>query len=214
MSSRHIPLWTIITLPILSEAIYLLYSDVRNVKYGEERFIKLFKVLSIGVFIIFITQSLYSSFARSSLSEDSFYPKKAVEYLKRNLPEKQIFSDYGWGGYLIWKLPEKKVFIDGRMPSWRWSFQSKKESSYVMEEYLNMLSGEVNYKDVFQKYNVDTVLLPVEKGETFFNQLDKKFKKFLGRFYKKKINFKFIDELKKDGWTKVYSDDTAVIYQK
>ena len=134
--------------------------------------------------------------------------------MKRNLPENQIFSEYGWGGYLIWKLPEKKVFIDGRMPSWRWDFQSNKESSYVMEEYLNVLSGEVNYKDVFQKYNVDTVLLPVEKRETFFNQLDKKFKKFLGRFYKKKIDFKFIDELKKDGWIKVYSDDTVVIYEK
>jgi hypothetical protein len=214
MSSRHIPLWTIITLPIVSETIYLLYSEVRNVKYGEERFIKLFKYISIGVFIIFTIQSLYSSFARSSLSEKYFYPKKAVDYLKGNLPENEIFSDYGWGGYLIWKLPEKKVFIDGRMPSWRWNFQSGKESSYVMEEYLNVLSGEVNYKDVFKKYNVDTVLLPVEKRETFIDQLDKKFRKLLGRFNKKKLDFIFFDELEKDDWIKVYSDDTAVIYEK
>jgi hypothetical protein len=214
MSSRHIPLWTIITLPILSETIFLLYSEVKNVKYGEERFIKLFKSVSIGILIIFTIQSLYSSLTGSSLSEEYFYPKKAVDYLKSNLPKNEIFSYYGWGGYLIWKFPEKKVFIDGRMPSWRWNFQSDHESSYAMEEYMNVLSGEINYKDVFQKYNVDTVLLPVEKRETFIDQLDKKFKKFLGRFNKEKLDFNFFDEIEKDGWMKVYSDGTAVIYEK
>ena len=27
--------------------------------------------------------------------------------------------DYQYGGFLLWWLPDEKVFIDGRMPAWR-----------------------------------------------------------------------------------------------
>jgi hypothetical protein len=215
-SSRHIPLWTIVTLPILSEALLLLYLEVKTIKFGEERFLKLFKFITIGVILMFVSQSVYSSFAKSYVSEDTFYPKKAVSYLMDNLPENQIFSDYGWGGYLIWKLPQKKVFIDGRMPSWRWDYKGDNESSYAMEDYLNILSGEVGYKDIFQKYQITVVLMPVQRQETPISKLDKKFKKLLGKIFKNKknVDFNLIQELEKDGWIKVYSDDTAVIYEK
>jgi DNA-directed RNA polymerase subunit RPC12/RpoP len=53
-----------------------------------------------------------------TLREDVYYPKKAVVYLKNNLPQGNIFAPFGWGGYLVWHLPEKKVFISGQMPHW------------------------------------------------------------------------------------------------
>src|SRR4030042_1806185 len=186
---RHVPLWTIIGLNFLFRCINYFYQDVSKVKLGPERFRLVNKFFLIGVLIIMTADFGFSLYDASHVSEKKFYPKKAIEYLKNKNFEGEIFSHYGWGGYLIWKLPEKKVFIDGRMPSWRWNRNLPHESNYAMEDYLAISEGEVNYKDVFQKYNVDTVLLPVEKRETFFNQLDKKFKKFLGRFYKKKIDF-------------------------
>ena len=56
---------------------------------------------------------------------------------KGKAPEGNMFNEYSWGVYLIWKLPEYKTFIDGRMLSWR------DESGYsVFEEYVEITRSE------------------------------------------------------------------------
>lgn len=42
------------------------------------------------------------------------FPVRAIEYLRRHPVHGPMFNTYGYGGYLIWALPEQKVFIDGR----------------------------------------------------------------------------------------------------
>jgi hypothetical protein len=42
------------------------------------------------------------------------YPVQAVEYLRQHPVRGPIFNAYGYGGYLVGKLPEQPVFIDGR----------------------------------------------------------------------------------------------------
>jgi hypothetical protein len=42
------------------------------------------------------------------------FPVRAVEYVREHPVPGPMFNSYGFGGYLIWKLPEQKVFIDGR----------------------------------------------------------------------------------------------------
>ena len=42
------------------------------------------------------------------------FPVRAVEYLHQHPVPGPMYNTYGYGGYLIWKLPEQKVFIDGR----------------------------------------------------------------------------------------------------
>jgi hypothetical protein len=32
-----------------------------------------------------------------------------------------MLNEYGFGGYLIWALPEQKVFIDGRAEVYEWT---------------------------------------------------------------------------------------------
>jgi hypothetical protein len=84
-----------------------------------------------------------------------FYPAKAVEFIKAERPEGEIFNDLEFGGYLIWSLyPDYKVFIDGRR-----LFQKE-----LM--YMDLLSGktEENYgmplwKAIFSAYNIKAVLV-------------------------------------------------------
>jgi hypothetical protein len=218
-SSRHIPLWVIVTMPLTAKLIQALYDEVKTIKLGKVRFIKLFNYMSLGAFLILFVGGLYSNYSASFLSERYFYPKGAVAYLKGNLPKGQIFSEYGWGGYLIWKLPEKRVFIDGRMPSWRWNFRSENESAYAMNEYLDLINGELDYRKVFDKFGVTTVLWPTKKPETFITKLNKKLKNFSARFLrlvsnKKNPDFDLIETIEQDGWVKVYSDSTAEIYER
>jgi hypothetical protein len=43
-----------------------------------------------------------------------FFPVRAVEYLRANPQQGNMFNLYKWGGYLEWNLPEAPTFIDGR----------------------------------------------------------------------------------------------------
>jgi hypothetical protein len=42
------------------------------------------------------------------------FPVRAVEYLRQHPVAGPMYNAYNYGGYLIWALPEQKVFIDGR----------------------------------------------------------------------------------------------------
>jgi len=43
------------------------------------------------------------------------YPLEAINVVAANHYPGPLFNDYDWGGYLMWKLPELPVSIDGRM---------------------------------------------------------------------------------------------------
>lgn len=48
-------------------------------------------------------------------------PVGAVEFIRRTGLPGPMLNDYGFGGYLIWALPEQKVFIDGRADVFDWT---------------------------------------------------------------------------------------------
>lgn len=48
-------------------------------------------------------------------------PVRAVDFIRRTGLRGPMLNDYGFGGYLIWALPEEKVFIDGRGDVYDWT---------------------------------------------------------------------------------------------
>jgi hypothetical protein len=198
LSQRHIPIWIMISLPVLLMGYNYFSLEIKKVKFGVERMEKLTKFVLIGCLFIY----LYSLVPNLlfSMTEENFYPRNAVKYLEDNLPKSQIFSEYGWGGYLIWQLPEKKVYIDGRMCTW----------SGIMEENEAVLSGKVDYKEVFNKYNVETILWPKSGSKTVFDLI---FLKIHNLLDKGETSFSLFKQIENDGWHKVYEDSVAVIYE-
>lgn len=210
-SLRHQPLWVITSLPIITQVISLLSKEVKKIKFGAERFNNFFYLVFWFAVIVFsLTLFLNLNEARF-FREKSFYPAEAVNFLKSNPSGGEIFSDYGWGGYLIWKLPEKKVFIDGRMPSWRGKERPPNESNYAMRDYSDILGGKVSYEQIFSGYRIKTVLWPQPRPESFLEKLDKK---FIEVFLKKEPKTDFFQRLIKDGWVRVYQDAVSVVLQK
>jgi hypothetical protein len=45
---------------------------------------------------------------------ESHFPVRAVEFIKSNRLEGQLYNSLDWGGYLIWSLPDLPVSMDGR----------------------------------------------------------------------------------------------------
>lgn len=211
LSVRHLPIWLVVAFPFTSRLFLLFKKELfaQKIPLARKRFGKIKSLTITGSLgIIFLEVFI------SSLNPPLSYPDQAVIFLKQNLPESQIFSTYNWGGFLIWKLPEKKVFIDGRMPSWKTEKEMPGESQNAFADYQKILSGE-NVGSQFEKHGIDTALLPSycfsEKKSLFlekllnFLRLDSKLGFGECGLYKK---------LEEMGWRKVYEDNVGVIYQK
>ena len=223
-SVRHIPLWAIVSLPVTTQGLFFLYREAAKIQYGKIRLgkaLKGFFVIICFVILLGVVEFLVNM-PKVLVNADSNtgYPDKAVSYLRRYIPKGEVFSSYNWGGYLIWKLQEKKVFIDGRMPSWRWKAHIRGESDYAFEEYGKFLNGELAFRSFTSKYGISTLLVPVEDNSKQ-TELQKQIAS-LDNFVKKSLHMKpekeagfsnVVKAAKKAGWVVVYKDAKVVIYQ-
>ena len=78
------------------------------------------------------------------------YPVDAVRYMQANGIHGRFFHEYAWGGYLIWHMPESKVFVDGRYDPYA--------PNGVFRNFMAARSGE-DPQAVLDKYQVDYVLM-------------------------------------------------------
>lgn len=213
-SQRHLPLWVVVSMPLTYRAFGLFLKEVGKIEHGFSRLKALMiplLVFSISLFVFQVRNAFDNAYA---MSESVFYPEQAAVYLADNIPEGEIFSRYGWGGYLLWKLPEKGVFLDGRMPSWRWKAPNSQESDSAFDESNVMLAGEVDFEEVFEKYNVDTVVWPISVAgvpRSVFGRIELVVSKAFQVDGEENILFE--ERLLDAGWKEVYRDSTAAIYK-
>jgi hypothetical protein len=63
-----------------------------------------------------------------------------------------VFNYQPWGGYLIHEwYPERRVFIDGRMDMY---------GKTIVDDYLNAAAAKPQWADIFERWGIQTVLLP------------------------------------------------------
>jgi hypothetical protein len=78
-------------------------------------------------------------------------PARAVLFLKSHPPKGRLLNDFNWGGYLIWKLPRVKVFIDTRADAF--------EAQGVFADYVDAMMMK-RPLEVLDRYRIESVLLP------------------------------------------------------
>ena len=212
LSQRHFFIFTILTVPIFVELLLLFRKEVKpeNVKI-------LFSGAGKWIILLLAFSLLFSGFyqvTRGLLKENyhSFYPQKALPFLKTLPLSENLFNEYGWGGYLIWKMPERKLFIDGRMPSWR------KGGQFVFGDYVKIIKAEQDFQELLDKYDIKIMLLKNDKTEEprvenrlpDFLKRQKWLLKTLGLSPSKNL----YQELVNSGWQIIYQDGTAVILRR
>ncbi len=213
-SMRQMPFWFIIALPMTAKDILLLFEEASKHPITEKNFAIAYKIFFIIVITVCLAELTYDYMQTKNLSEAAFYPAKAVVYLQSHPSNGNIFSHYDFGGYLIWKLPGKKVFVDGRMPSWRWQ-APKNESNDAFLEWEDIGNGKIPFAKAEKKYNIDTVLWFAPNNKTKPALYESAINSILHLFKIKTPPEKdFISELPKDGFVMVYKDNVAVIYMK
>jgi len=134
VSWRNIPLFGIASLPLVAEMVQLLVG--KGIKALASSY---WAVAAVLIVTLFLGYHQFVKFAPSyaspaCLAAQGRYPYGAVQFIKANpkLCEGRMFNEYNWGGYLIWQLPEKKVFIDGRMAIWRTPQKNAYEDSRII----------------------------------------------------------------------------------
>lgn len=98
-----------------------------------------------------------------------------------------VYATYEWGGFLIWKLPNIKVFADGRTPSW---LDENGKSTY--EVYLSTLQTQKGWNEKLSETKTDYILI---SPGTFLDLLLKQ-------------------DAKKYNWKEEYRDNVAVLYSR
>jgi len=83
------------------------------------------------------------------------FPVRAVQYMRNHAIRGPIYNSYGYGGYLIWALPEQKVFIDGRGDLY--------ETGGAFSDYLQAANLKPAAFAVLRIYGIQSCLL--ERGE-------------------------------------------------
>ncbi len=112
-------------------------------------------LISTGV-ILTLTIAFYSLYV-SYLpwqSRDATYPMQEVAYLQKHQCSGNLFNDYAYGGFLIWKLPSSPVYIDGRMPTWH----DRNGRSYI-NRYESILHAGSDQRNEFSHYNIRCAVL-------------------------------------------------------
>jgi hypothetical protein len=197
-SFRNLPFGVLIGASIALECMNLFYIDLKLLKRKSviQRFWKFNMLFCLSTFIIFAMSVLLSIKNADKISVRT-YPTNAINFLKSKSVTGEVFSEYKWGGYLIWKLPSQRVFIDGRMPSWESHASPIQESGDAFEEYSKIVNGH-NAESYFDKYNIQTILVTNPNNAYLISA----------------ITPQFIAEVENGEWKKIYEDDIALIYER
>jgi hypothetical protein len=161
-SARNIPFFVLVAMPLLVEhswnwltahcwGQWLTKPEKREV--GSQVILKtaLNLVLLVALPLSVAALRVHHSVAKQPLAEAKVFPVAAAEFIRAQRPPQPIFNDYGWGGYLIWKLyPDYRVYIDGRADVYGDAF---------MEEFLSAQAGQTGWRGPLDKYGIRTVLI-------------------------------------------------------
>jgi len=150
----------------------------------------------------------------TALLEYYGFPVAATKFLDKQLGDSKnikIFNEYSWGGYILWNLPNHKVFLDGRSAAtWK-----DNNSKLMLKKQLDLMVKEGGLKYI-EENNVEYVILrnnysgyqePNWINKTIFN--DKKLK-----IIENNTKYQLIKDLEKsNAWIQFYHDSIGTIWK-
>ncbi|MBZ5553872.1 MAG: hypothetical protein LAO21_14205 [Acidobacteriia bacterium] len=185
VSLRNIPVMFLICAPIYARMLLGLkqplaegLSRVPKIRAGGDRFIRRFELAvslerqfnrhlssSACVLILIWIVVHHGYWGGQRLMDFRFleergYPAAAVEFLKTHRPPGHVFNEWTMGGYLIYNFyPNIKVFVDGRTDLYGEAFTQQ----YVdLINTPNAVNGKENWKEVFDRYHIQWVMIRPE----------------------------------------------------
>ena len=102
----------------------------------------------VPVALVLAIAALASAFGAPARPDERAYPAGALDSLRAD--NGVLLNEYDWGGYLIFNLPERPVFIDGRYVPYLGG---------VLDDYRALVALRPGWHDLLDKYRVTELLL-------------------------------------------------------
>jgi hypothetical protein len=157
VSIRYVIFFMCVSAPIIAKTAIILSEKkvfAKPVSTVTKR--KTFFYFVSFLIAVFLAFNSLSGLASHEVKADflSAAPEGAADFLGKLPVKGNMLNDYGFGGYLIWRLyPEKKVFIDGRTLE-----------ADVYNEYqtvtLTKRHQPQSWEDIIKKHDISYVVVP------------------------------------------------------
>lgn len=159
-SVRHIQLYAVIVLPLLGARLAAEDWAIRTGRHlgrGRARLILItllwLPAALLGGLVVGGAQSGTAVQLRGEPNAAG-YPAGAADYIRAHHLRGNLFNEFHWGGYLIYRLyPEQRVFIDGRADVYGEAF---------LEQYQHILRAENDWRAIFARYDIALVVVGKE----------------------------------------------------
>ncbi len=102
----------------------------------------------LPVALVLVIAAVASAFSAPAHPDERAYPAGALDALRAT--NGVLLNEYDWGGYLIFNLPERPVFIDGRYVPYLGG---------VLDDYRAVVGLRPGWRELLDKYKVSELLL-------------------------------------------------------
>jgi hypothetical protein len=148
-ASRNVAALMVVLVPAIGGALRGWQLPLRRSSRRRER--PLFNAVVIGAASVAAVAVVGWAWA-SELARLEWHPLRQEAIAAVSACPGKLYNRYDDGGYLIWFVPDRKVFIDSR--------QDPYPPELVREHIRVETSGE--YADMFRRYSIDCALVPSE----------------------------------------------------
>jgi len=187
---RNYPIFALSMIPVVAKNFYESKGGVipkRSFKNDTKLLIPAFFLLILILAVV--RNNIYES-AYPNKRFGLYVPKgaqAAVDFVRENNLKGPIFNNFDVGSFLIWKLPEEKVFIDGRPEAY--------PADFIQNVYIPMQEDPKKWDFYSEKYKINYVFW-LYRDITPWSQ------KFLSHIIKNK------------DWPLIYKDNVIMIFVK
>jgi hypothetical protein len=185
-SGRHIPLFALVAIPLLSEHALEWWAGHRKCAWlnqAEQPVTTAKTVLNTALLMLLVVGfalRIGKALKDQQAHEFERWPLAAVQFMQSHALPPELYNNYDWGGYLIWKLyPQYRVSIDGR---------ADVHGDALVAESIETYKGMGNWEDFLTRLSIRTVLVGPDAP--------------------------LASLLQERDWDKVYTDAHAVIFVK
>jgi len=136
MTSRYGIFYGVVGVMILGKEFNVFIDEIIKKGVSERFHNKLEYGLAVAAFIsaVFFAMGYFNlKYSGFDVAKYSSVPVSAVNFIEKNDIQGNMFNDYGYGGYITWRLYPKKNFIDSRslnievMDEYGWLGQARKK---------------------------------------------------------------------------------------
>jgi hypothetical protein len=157
---RNIPLFAVITAPIYGSLIQTWAEKIPGLSKQDfilqetEKILRGYLWIVTGV--LFFGFVLWQGIAIDEKGTGNVFlpdkmPVQAVDWLEQNPQNGNMFNDFAWGGYILYRMwPHQTVFIDG---------QADFYGEVLFREYLEVVSLSDHWESLLDKHDVSWIIV-------------------------------------------------------